>query len=349
MRTLSALLLVCLLPSLANAQLFRRNRGCPDGNCQPYYGSPSSAPIHPSIAPEPGVAVEPAKDESAIDFTEIPVDLMVRNENGNCVWCAGEPVFVSAGWESLRGIAHKAMQEGFPNKAIREQGNIDVSNLVSALKDAGVPYKLSRDGSMDIFKYAKEEGVAVYVQIRVIKPNDHAVAVVGMDETHVRVLDNNGPKKIQTWTMERFKRVWNGVACCPLHRKNKKPKEPATPAVTPTTPKEPVGPVAPTTPAPDLSKIIDGLNKLVDSVTAINNNVGTVNKSVGTLNDKVTAIDQRLVTVEGRLAASSPGNQSPPPSTVTPDPNIKVIQDKLAKLEANLKQSGTLHISATQK
>lgn len=126
------------------------------------------------------------------------------------------------------------------------------------------------------------------------------------------------------------------------------PEKPTAP-VKPTEPPKPVEPSCKCPPPADLSKITEGISKLTDSVSVVSNNVGIVNKSVADLSTKVGAIDQRLVTVEGKLSKL---DTLPPPSTVTcpPDPAIKQMQEKLAKLEKAVRnQSGTLHISVTPK
>ncbi len=179
--------------------------------------------------------------------------------------------------------------------------------------------------------------MGVYVQVP-----GHALVVLRISGNTAYMLQNySSGSKIEKWPLSRFLSSWEGVGCCPKH-KPKKPvvlpmPEPATPAPAPK-----VEPATPTPPPQDLSKITDGLGRLVDSVTI-------VNKSVATLTDKVTTIDQRLVTVEGKLASPPPTVSLPPPSTVTPDPRIQEVQDKLAKLEASLKQSGTLHITVSPK
>lgn len=301
MRTFSALLLLCLLPSLCEAQLLRRlfggrdrERYCPDGYCQP------NSPSHPSIKPEPGVApvVQP------IDFAEIPVEFMVSNQGGNCVWCAVETAFSTAGYESVKGLKDRAVREGW--------GGAWITNVISALKDAGIPYKESQNGSMDIFNYAREQGVPVYVQVRVSRPEDHAIVVVGMDDTHVRVLDNNGPKKVQTWTMARFKSVWGGRACCPLFRKNRKPRdkdEPAKPIVAPAVcPCDQAALKALTDRLAALEKAPanNNVNTLTTNVTKLTELMGDQSKAVNSLIGAVNNLEGRVAKLEAR------GGETPP-------------------------------------
>lgn len=335
MKHLSALLLLCLLPSLCDAQLLggifdRRGRRnvCPGGDCiQPSNPTPAD---HPTIMPEPGVTPAPAK---SIDFVEVTPEDMPRNQSGQCTWCALMTVFCSAGYESTRHIVDTAVREGW------HHGEVD--NIIGALKAAGIEYKLTTSGDMSIFDHARAEGVGVLIHIRTNDPRvGHSVAVVGMDANSVRVVDNNGPKVIQTWTMDKFKRLWQGTACCPLKRKKPKPPTaPATPTPTDTTPAGPPKPVVDSGCKCDNSKIATALTTLTDAVTA-------TNKSVGDLSSHVASIDQRLVVAEGKLSGVG---QFPPPSVTTPDPAIKAVADELAKLKESLKQSGTLRVTVTPK
>lgn len=289
-------------------------------------------------------------DEMAYVNEVIPVDVRVRNPNVQCAWVAAEEVFVAAGYPQFKGWGESAAKT-------RRWFGASISHVTAGLDSQNVPYKVTTRHDLSIFDYARKERVGVYVTI----PGHALVCGLLTDKAAYMINnydDQNASKRVEKWSRAKFLSLWTGTACCPCNRKRPKPGEkpvapeqptqPATPAKPIEQPK-PVEPGCKCPPPQDLTKITDGLNKLVDSVTAINVNVGVVNKSVGTLSDKVTAIDQRLTVAEGRLAASSPGSQPPPPSATVPDPNIKIIQDKLAALEANLKQSGTLHIKVTPK
>lgn len=346
MRKLSALLLLILIPSLCDAQIFRRRYNvCPDCQPQPYI--PSTVPFVPVPNPDPETKPAPVSTDPNLDIVNeiIPPEVRVRNPNVQCAWVAGEEVFVAAGYPQFKGWGEAAAKT-------HQWHGADMENIIAGLKSQGVDCKSTRNHDLSIFDYAKAEGVGVYVQI----PGHALVCALLTDTTAYMVNNYDDPKlsqRIQKWTRSRFLREWTGVGCCPLFNKRKKPKEPI-PTVTPSQPRpaeptkpidkpaEPVASGCKCPPPQDLSKITDGLNRLVDSVTV-------VNKSVGTLSDKVSTIDQRLTTAEGKLANSSPVGQLPPPSAVVPDPRIQEVQDKLAKLEANLKQSGTLHITATPK
>jgi len=344
MRLISALLLLCMLPSVADAQLFRRRERyapCPDGNCQPY-----SSPEHPSLPVAPAPEVSP---DDASEYVDIPLDARPRNVNGNCVWNASESVFVGAGYDEFRGISKNAVKEGWHGAWI--------TNLEAACKTAGIEYRTERNGKTDIFDYAKSEGVPVYIQIQVSRPNDHAVACLGLNDRYAYILDNNGPPVVQKWSRSKFNAKWNGIACCPLHRKHKKPKEPKgnqTPIVAPvnpeTKPAEPTKPVVEGCKCPpaDLSKVTDGLNKLLEAVSTTNKSVGDLSVKVGNVEQRVSGIDQRLVVVEG-MQRSCPSGPLPPPPTTTPDPAIKQVQDDLQKLKEQMRQSGTLKVTVAPK
>lgn len=339
MRFISTCLLLCLLPSIAEAQLFRRRERyapCPDGNCQPY-----SSPEHPSLPVAPAPEVSP---EDASEYVDIPLDARPRNVNGNCVWNASESVFVGAGYDEFRGISKNAVKEGWHGAWI--------TNLEAACKTAGIEYRTERNGKTDIFDYAKSEGVPVYIQIQVSRPNDHAVACLGLNDRYAYILDNNGPPVVQKWSRSKFNSKWNGIACCPLHRKNRKPKEPKTPIVAPVVPEtKPVEPAKPAVepckcpPPADLSKITNGLDKLIDAVSTTNKSVGELSVKVGSVEQRVNGIDQRLVVVEGMQRSQG---SLPPPSTTTPDA-IKQVQDDLQKLKEQMRQSGTLKVTVTPK
>lgn len=275
-------------------------------------------------------------------WADVPEDMRPRNVSGQCAWDAGESVFGGAGYTEFKGWGRNASRIGWVGGW--------VTGVTHAAQAYGIETKVVTNKDYSIFEYAEKAGVPVYIQIAVYCPNDHAVCLTGLDADYAYILDNNGPPVVKKWPRRTFDRVWNGIACCPCHRKNPKPVVPAP--VKPSQPK-PTEPVKPADqpkpvsgcncpPAQDLKPITDGLNRLVDSVAV-------VNKSVGDLTTKVGSIDQRLVTVEGKLANPPQVIQLPPPSTVTPDPAIKQMQDKLDKLEANMKQSGTLHITVTPK
>lgn len=174
-------------------------------NVQP--GPYAPAP-HPSLTPDGNPVPVPA--EMAQYEAIIPAKYRVRNTQGNCTWCAVESVFGAAGYGSFDGIKERAVREGWHGAHI--------GNVVSALKDAGVEYKLVTDGDLSIFDYARKEGVGLLVEI----PGHH-LACVGLTADAAYMVDNNGPPVISKWSRADFLKRWRGIACCPLHKKPNRP------------------------------------------------------------------------------------------------------------------------------
>lgn len=294
MRPLLGLLLLVVLPSFCDAQLFRRRyRECPDGYCQPYQ------------RPLPVIPIEEQK--KPIDFVDITNDTVVKNVGGNCVWATAEAMLLAAGYDEAKGLRDQAVKNGWNGAWITQ--------LAKVLDNAKIQYKISQNGDMSIFDYARQEGVPVYVQIAVNRPEDHAVEVVGMDATTVRIIDPNATSQIQTWSMEKFKRCWGGRALCPLFRKHRKKKDedqakPIVDAKPCNCKPVDFGPVearlvaletAAKTPAKvDLTQVNTAINQLTvnaEKQLQISSNLTThVNemvKSVNSLNERVTKLEQK--------------------------------------------------------
>lgn len=151
----------------------------------------------------------PAQDKIAISGdVAIPTTLRIRNSHSNCVWAAAETVTTAAGWESFKGITGRAVVEGWRGATMER--------VVAAYKTAGIEYRLQdrSDRSAKIFYDAVKEGVGCYFEV----PR-HALVCVGIDDTSVRVIDNNGPPEVQTWTRTYFDSVRTGGGLFPLRKR----------------------------------------------------------------------------------------------------------------------------------
>ncbi len=302
MRRVLTLVLVLLSVAEADAQLFRRRDryqpNCPGPNC-PTPGMPS-APYKPI----PNAPTAPAEPEVPVELEQvIPVELRYRNPGIECAYIAAEEILVAAGYEEFKGwgTAPPTTRYG------REMGFI-----LKAMDDFRVPYKAVRNGDTSIFDHARKEGVGVYVQIP-----GHALVVVGLDERHAYVINNYtaaGPasvdraeqssKKVQRWTREKFMRLWEGVACCPL-RKRKRPDaglptppvpQPTAPALPAPGPKGDPGPAGP--PGKDGASVDTGA--LVQQISAMIDK--KLDDRLAVDHVKVVEIEKRLAALEGRPA-----------------------------------------------
>jgi hypothetical protein len=345
MRSMSCLLLLILFCADVQGQIFGRRRReyipCPDGYCSP-------SPSYPSLPKAETDEVTPEEIQAGLVVVP-PLDARPRNVSGQCVFMAAEPMLVTAGYEEFRGWAHVAVKERWHGAW--------VDNLLQACKAAGIPMKEERRGDYEIFEYAKAEGVPVYVQIAMSRPNDHAVCVCGFSDKYVWVLDNNGPPIIRRWSRDKFRNKWNGIAACPLKRKHGREKNPrpidTTPArpIEPTKPTEPAKPIAvePAKPCPEVKQIITKVDELSVGMLKLTDATSKLAENVGGLGARVSSVEDRLAAAEkARCACSGAGHGSAPPPSATPckdyGPDLAKMQDELARLKQSLKTSGTLTI-----
>ena len=211
--------------------------------------------------------MKPVENQLAMEapWADVPEDMRPRNVSGQCAWDAGESMFGGAGYPGFKGWGRNASRQGWVGGW--------VTGVVHAAKDHGIEMKVVTNKDYSIFEHAEKEGVPVYVQIAVYRPNDHAVCLTGLDADYAYILDNNGPAVVKRWSRRTFDRVWNGIACCPC-RRNPKPVEPVPVPVKPAkpTPVEPP-PAKPTeqpkpacpcpaAPAVDLKPILDRIAAL---------------------------------------------------------------------------------------
>lgn len=186
----------------------------------------------------------------------IPVENRIRNRNSNCVYAACETAFVPAGYESFRGIMNRAVKEGWHGSGLN-----DVLAAIKDVKDKDgkpvkIEYKTQPSGSRSnqIFYDAVKEGVGCYFEIP-----GHALVLVGIDEQSVRIIDNNGPPQVTTWSRQKFDSTREGGAVFCFRRWRVRPScpdcvpsTPAHPSLLPEDPIEPAPapkPVAPAVPA----------------------------------------------------------------------------------------------------
>lgn len=296
-----SLILLTFLTLLPDAQgqgilsgLFggRRRDRCPD--CYPV--SPDNSPDWNSPSVPHPETIAPETDLAEYEKI-IPKEIRVRNRRGNCCWCALEDVFVAAGYSEVAGVTDQAIKEGWNGAGIH-----NVRSFLSKvhLLDQS---KITENKDYSIFDHAKKEGLAVYIQI----PN-HAIAVVGLDDKHAYIVDNNPPLTVQRWTRREFDRKWEGVACCPLFRKHKPKPDSPTPA-----------PVTPATPSVDLGPLTSKVDNLAANQKALVDAVDGLQKNIGGMTQSLTVIDQRLRAVESK-STPSPGVGPAVPLPVPPIP-----------------------------
>ena len=150
-----------------------------------------------------------------------------RNRNGNCVWCAAQTVFYGgAGHESFAVARDQALKLGWHGSSM--------SAVLQMAEKTGVAVKHTYRKDYQLLYDAVKAGTGAYFET-----SGHALALVGIDNSEVRVIDNNGSGDVQSWSRQHFDRVWIGVACFPC-----KPRRPSGPGqrplpINPEHPKEP--------------------------------------------------------------------------------------------------------------
>lgn len=163
----------------------------------------------------------------------IPHTYRIRNRGGNCVWAASEAICRTAGYNAFDGIMQRANEHGWHGAGM--------SNVVAAMKAANIPYKASRNRDYEFLKEGVRNGSGVYVEIP-----GHAVVVVGIDDSSVRILDNNGSLQVQEWSREKFAHQWEGCGIFPIFR-----RRPFRPSPAPNEPHPPLNPNHPVEPPPE--------------------------------------------------------------------------------------------------
>ena len=140
-------------------------------------------------------------------------ELRVRNQNGNCVWCAAEDVFYgAAGLESFKALKERALREGWHGAGSR--------NVEAYAKRVGVPLhsQHERRGEYQILADSVAAGTGAYIEIP-----GHAICVVGIKVGEwCDILDNNGSLEYERWSWQWFTCNWEGTAVYPLWNKRQK-------------------------------------------------------------------------------------------------------------------------------
>ena len=162
----------------------------------------------------------------------IPKSFRERNEKGNCVWASCQTVFWgAAGLKPFEGIKQSAVDNGWSGASM--------GNVIGALKEANVPYEHTYNRDYKVLEKAVAFGTGAYVE-----GSGHAVALVGIDDESVRIIDNNGSGEVQRWTRKFFDGWWSGRAVFPLRCHRPRPK-PDHPPLNPENPPESIEPAKP--------------------------------------------------------------------------------------------------------
>jgi hypothetical protein len=174
---------------------------CPGGICP----NGPSTPFPSLLTP---IEIEP-EDSDGLDPNDVILkEYRPRNQYGQCVWCSLESVFASAGYDQFRDYGIRAAKEGFAGAT--------VTQAIRALDAANVPYMVEQNGSMEIFREAKRNGVGVTVF-----GQGHCIAVAKMSGNRVWIVDNNDNREVQVWSKQRFSQWWSGNAVAPKKNKRK--------------------------------------------------------------------------------------------------------------------------------
>ena len=137
----------------------------------------------------------------------IPKDCRPRNRNGNCVWGASETVFWGgAGLKSFQGAKERAANTGWNGSSM--------SAVLAMARQAGITCVSTTNRDYKVLQDAVKNGTGFYFEIRLGREG-HALAGVGIDDSTVRIIDNNGPPIVQEWSRKKFDSLWNGCACYP--------------------------------------------------------------------------------------------------------------------------------------
>ena len=133
----------------------------------------------------------------------IPRAYRIRNSYSNCVWCAMETIcWGAAGLKSTQGIKERAVKEGWRGSGMRA--------VLRAMDSAAIPYSHTFNRDAKVLYDAVAFGTGAYFEIA-----NHALVLVGIDATSVRVIDNNGGGEVQSWSRASFDQQWVGAACFP--------------------------------------------------------------------------------------------------------------------------------------
>lgn len=159
-------------------------------------GLPEGFKIGGSVLPDLAAAPAPSLRREIAAANRIP------NRSGSqCVW------------SSLETLArHHGISAAYDLTA-RYGGTAGPGNVQAALSARRVKFKQWGPGPTDIsrIKEACESGLYCMIGVHGV----HAIVCCGCDDRVVSVIDNCGPKALQTqaWTLERFRNSWDGWVC----------------------------------------------------------------------------------------------------------------------------------------
>ena len=188
MRFISTCLLLCLLPSIAEAQLFRRRERYaprPDGNCQPY-----SSPEHPRCLSH----LLPRYSRGCPEYVDIPLDAdhatstvtVSGMHRSRCLWVPG----------TTSSVASARMRS-------RKAGMVPDHQPEAACKTAGIEYRTERNGKTDILTTP-----SLRVCRYTFKSRSVVLTIMQWPAWAERSLrlhsDNNGPPVVQKWSRSKF-------------------------------------------------------------------------------------------------------------------------------------------------
>lgn len=185
------------------------------------------------------IAVEDRVQAMPFGDAEVSVEDRQRNARNCCVWAAAQTIFHgAAGYPEAEGLFKAAVNDR------RWWNGANPENLIGFCQREKIPYRVVR--KFEEYKKACDEGLGVVLFIP-----GHALALVGLDETEARIIDNNGPPVIQKWPIRKFSQLAQMGICpdCPSPRRPVGPRPPTTPdapEVKPSPPHE----VKPAPPAP---------------------------------------------------------------------------------------------------
>jgi len=178
----------------------------------------------------------------------------------------------AAGLEQFRGIIDTADKHGWRGASMK--------NVLAAMKDAGIEYEYTYKRDYDLLRRGVAAGIGCYIEIP-----GHALYLCGIDDTGVRVIDNNGSLEVQEWPMRTFAARWEGHACFPKVKPRPSQPRPGPsaphPPLTPVKPQpEPVKPPAPPCPPENeqLKVLLVEITKLRQEIAAIQLKAGPPGK-----------------------------------------------------------------------
>lgn len=136
-----------------------------------------------------------------VPYLDIPEPYRIRNyDGGSCVHASMETVMH---WQGMHEIADWwRATYSYGEYSDRMHSRLDAAGLTFAAVESTGP-----DGWEFLRKCcALRLGCAINI------PNGHMQTLVGMDETSVYIIDNNGPGEVYSMPLERFAQGWTGWA-----------------------------------------------------------------------------------------------------------------------------------------